>query len=101
MQRTHVNNAQTLRPAHSRISHHAMRTSRHDAQRLDTLAWCFLEITKNIFNQNNGRVDDDAEIYRAQRQQVGRLPHEHQNHDAEKKCKWNVDADNHRAAQVT
>ena len=43
-----------------------------------------LEITENVLDQNHRRIDNDAEIDGADRQQVGVLSHQHHDDDGEK-----------------
>src|SRR5580704_4694149 len=59
-----------------------------------------LEIAKDVLDQNHRRIDDDAEIDGADRQQVGILAARRHDYDGEEQGKGNVDADNDGRAQV-
>src|SRR5271169_3328514 len=59
-----------------------------------------LKVPVDIFHHDHGRVDDDAEIDRTERQQVGVLALQHQNDDGEEQRERNVGADDDGAAQV-
>jgi hypothetical protein len=60
-----------------------------------------LEVAEDVFDHDHGRVDDDAEIDGTDRQQIRILPLQHQQDNREKQRKWNVYADDDRAAQIT
>ena len=59
-----------------------------------------LEIPVDIFDQDHGGIDDDAEIDGADRQQIGVLVAQHQDDDAEEQRERDIDADNDGAAQI-
>ena len=59
-----------------------------------------LKVAEDVLDQDDRRIDDDAEVDGADRQQVGILAAHHQNDDAEEQRKRNVDADDDGAAQV-
>src|SRR5580704_3320751 len=59
-----------------------------------------LEIAKDVLDQNHRRIDDDAEIDGADRQQVGILAARHHDYDGEEQGERNVDANNDGRAQV-
>jgi hypothetical protein len=60
-----------------------------------------LQIPEHVLDQNHRRVDDDAEIDSANREQIGVLAGEHHNDDGEEQCERNIDPDDNGAAQVT
>src|SRR5216683_93169 len=60
-----------------------------------------LTIPIDIFDQDDGGIDDDAEIDRADRQQIRIFVPYHQNDDAEEQRERDVGADDDRAAQIT
>mmetsp|Transcript_5519 Transcript_5519/g.13306 ORF Transcript_5519/g.13306 Transcript_5519/m.13306 type:complete len:1095 (-) Transcript_5519:4456-7740(-) len=100
LQRAHEDHAQALGPAQRRVGVPAMRSARHRTQGLHPLPWWRLEVAVDVLDQDDRRVDDDAEVHRAQRQQIGGFPTQHQHDDAEAQCERDVDADDDRAAQV-
>jgi len=59
-----------------------------------------LQVVEQVFNQDHRRVDDDAEIDRADRQPIGRLAREHQHDHAEQQRERDAGADDQRAAQI-
>src|SRR3984885_8232833 len=59
-----------------------------------------LKIPVDIFHHDHGGIDNDAEIDRAERQQVGVFALQHQNDDGEKQRERNVGADDDGAAQI-
>src|SRR5579859_8206617 len=59
-----------------------------------------LKVPVDIFHHDHGGIDDDAEIDRAERQQVGVLALQDEDDDGEKQREWNVGADDDGAAQV-
>ena len=59
-----------------------------------------LEVAIDVFHQDHRGIDDDAEIDRADRQQVGVLVAQHQDDHAEEQRERDVGADDDRAAQV-
>ena len=59
-----------------------------------------LEIPENVLDQDHRRIDDDAEIDGADRQQVGVLSHQHHDDDGEEQRERDVGADDDGAAQV-
>ena len=59
-----------------------------------------LEIPEYVLDQDHRRIDDDAEVDGADRQQVCVLAEQHQHDDAEKQRERDVDADDDGAAQV-
>jgi hypothetical protein len=64
---------------------------------------CFrppLAIAEYVFNQDHGRIHNDAEIDRPDRQQVRVLPEYHQDDDAEEQCERDIDTHDDGAAQV-
>src|SRR5262249_41267855 len=52
-------------------------------------------------HHDDGRVDDDAEVDCAERQQIGVFALHDQDDDRKEQCKGNVDADDDGAAQLT
>jgi len=60
-----------------------------------------LEISKDILDQNHRRIDDDPEVDRAQRQEVGILAPDYEEDNGEKQREWNIRADDDGAAQIT
>ncbi len=60
-----------------------------------------LKIPEDVFDQDHSRIDDNAEIDGADGQQVRILAAHDENDDAEEQRKWNIDADDDRAAQVS
>src|SRR3984885_23974 len=59
-----------------------------------------LKIPVDIFHHDHGGIDNDAEVDRTERQQVGVLALQHQNDDGEKQRERNVGADDDGAAQI-
>src|SRR3984957_1042257 len=59
-----------------------------------------LKVPIDVFHHDHGGVDDDAEVDRAKRQQVGVLTLQHQDDDGEEQCERNVGADDDGAAQI-
>src|ERR1700730_2979728 len=59
-----------------------------------------LEIAEDVLHHDDGRIDDDSEIHRAERQQVGVLALQHQNDDGEEQREGNIRADDQGAAQI-
>ena len=59
-----------------------------------------LEIAEYILHQDHRRIDDDAEIHRADGKQVGAFPLQHQQHDGKEQRKRDVQPDDDRAAEV-
>jgi hypothetical protein len=59
-----------------------------------------LEVAEDVFDQDDGRVDDDAEVQGAHRQQICRIAQQYQDDDAEEERDGYVGADDDRAAQV-
>src|ERR1700730_14830202 len=70
-------------------------------QQLLAILWSCLEIPINVFDQNNRGVDDDAEIYRAHRQEIRVLVPHNEDYDAEEQCERNIRAHDDGAAQIT
>jgi hypothetical protein len=60
-----------------------------------------LEISKYVFDQDHRRIDDDPEVDRAQRQEVGILAPDYEKDNGEKQREWNIRADDNGAAQIT
>src|SRR5579859_5211379 len=59
-----------------------------------------LKVPVDIFHHDHGGIDDDAEIDRAERQEIGVLALQHQNDDGKEQRERNVGADDDGAAQV-
>ena len=59
-----------------------------------------LEIAINVFDENDGGIDNDAKIDGTDRQQVGILTAHDQNHNAEEQRERNIGAHDDGAAQV-
>jgi hypothetical protein len=59
-----------------------------------------LEVAEDILDHDHRGIDDDAEVDRAERQQVGVLALQHQDDDGEEQRERNVDADDDGAAQI-
>src|SRR5262249_20449109 len=59
-----------------------------------------LEVAVDVLHQDHGAVDDDAEIDRADREQVGVLAAQHQDHHAEEQRERDAGPDDDGAAQV-
>ena len=56
--------------------------------------------TEDAFDHDHGGIDDQSEIDRADRQQVGRFPAQHQDADREEQRERDGGADDDRAAQI-
>ena len=59
--------------------------------------WKFLKI---FSIRITAEFDDDAEVDRADREQVGILPHQNHDDDGEKQREWYINADDDGAAQI-
>src|SRR6516225_2368963 len=59
-----------------------------------------LKISVDILHHDHRGIDDDAEVDRAERQEVGVLSAQYQDDDREEQRKGNVDADDDGAAQI-
>lgn len=60
-----------------------------------------LEISKNSLDEDYRRIDDDPEVDRAERQEVGILAPDYEKDNGEKQREWNIGADDDGAAQIT
>src|SRR5208282_2270317 len=69
-------------------------------QEVVSFFWPRLKISVDIFDQNNGGIDDDTEIDSADGQQIGVLAAQNQNDDAEKQRKRDVNTHDDGAAHV-
>jgi hypothetical protein len=67
-------------------------------QKTLSLGGTCLKIPEHVLDQDHRRVDDDAEIDGADREQIGVLAGEHHNDDGEEQCERNIDADDDGAA---
>ena len=59
-----------------------------------------LKVAEDVLDQDDRRIDDDAEIDGADGQQIGVLAAQNQNDDAEEQRERDIDADDDGAAQV-
>jgi hypothetical protein len=59
-----------------------------------------LKVLENIFDEDHGRIHDDAKIHRAHRKQIGALAHDHKKNRGEKQREWNIDPDDDCAAEI-
>jgi hypothetical protein len=59
-----------------------------------------LEIPVDVLHHDHGGIDDDAEVDRAERQEVCVLAAQHQNDDGKEQREGNVDADDDRASEI-
>src|SRR5579872_3086571 len=59
-----------------------------------------LKVPVDIFHHDHGGIDDDAEIDRAERQEIGVLALQNQENDGKKQGKRDVGADDDGAAQI-
>src|SRR5580700_9044794 len=59
-----------------------------------------LEIAVDVLHHDHGGIDDDAEIDRAEREQIGILAAQHQDYDGEEQRERNVGADDDGAAEI-
>src|SRR5262249_56914180 len=69
-------------------------------ERLASVLFGCLEVTEDVLDQDHRGIDDDAEVHRTDGEQVCILPEQHQDDDAQKQRKGNIDAHNDGAAQV-
>ena len=60
-----------------------------------------LEVSEDILDQNYRRIDDDAEIHRADGKQVGAFALHHQEDDGEEQRKRDVQSNDDGAAKIT
>src|ERR1700728_3368775 len=58
------------------------------------------QVAVDILNHHDGRIDDDAEIDRPDRQQVRRLAAEEKHREGEQECQGNVDGDDDRGFDI-
>ena len=73
---------------------------RKDAPRRAWPALRFGEMAEDVFHHDDGGIDDDAEVDRAHRQQVGRFAAQHENDDGEHQGEGNGRGHDDGAAQV-
>src|SRR6202050_2794975 len=59
-----------------------------------------LKVSIHIFDKNDGGVDDDAEVDRAQGQEICVFTAQNQDDDAEEQRKRDIDADDERGTQL-
>jgi hypothetical protein len=59
-----------------------------------------LQITKDVLDEDDRRVDDDAEVYRSERQQIRIFSAQHQQNDREEKCEGYVHSNDNGASQI-
>ena len=69
-------------------------------QEVSALLWASLKIPEYILDHDHRRIDDDPEVNRPDRQEIGILAAQHQDDDAEEQSERNVGAYDDGAAQI-
>ena len=59
-----------------------------------------LEDAEDVFDQDHGRVDDNAEVHRAEREKIGILAPQHEDDDGKEQRERDIRADDDSAPQV-